>query len=111
MADSIYSSALSAYSKASGLQAKLNPEEMAAAGDSKEAKLRPSFSELMGEGLSSSIGQLYKSEEVSLRGIAKDVDMHELVTTVANAELTLQTVVTIRDKVINAYNDIIKMPI
>jgi flagellar hook-basal body complex protein FliE len=30
---------------------------------------------------------------------------------VTNAELTLQTVVNIRDKVIGAYNDIIRMPV
>ena len=34
-----------------------------------------------------------------------------LVTAVANAELTLNTVVAVRDRVINAYNDIIKMSI
>jgi flagellar hook-basal body complex protein FliE len=33
------------------------------------------------------------------------------VTAVNNAELTLDTVVAIRDKVIGAYQDIMKMPI
>jgi len=30
---------------------------------------------------------------------------------VANAELTLQTVIAVRDKVIQAYQDILRMPI
>ena len=37
--------------------------------------------------------------------------MNKVVTAVAEAELTLQTVVTIRDKVIEAYRDIMRMPI
>ena len=37
--------------------------------------------------------------------------MVDVVTAVAEAEATLQTVVAVRDKVIAAYNDIIKMPI
>jgi flagellar hook-basal body complex protein FliE len=46
----------------------------------------------------------------SLTGSGK-VELSDLVTAVANAELTLNTVVAVRDKVINAYNDIIKMSI
>ncbi|MDE3017157.1 MAG: flagellar hook-basal body complex protein FliE [Pseudomonadota bacterium] len=39
------------------------------------------------------------------------VDLTNLVTAVANAELSLNTVVAIRDRVISAYQDIIKMSI
>ena len=37
-------------------------------------------------------------------------DITDLVTSIANAELALNTIVTIRDKVISAYQDIIRMP-
>jgi flagellar hook-basal body complex protein FliE len=33
------------------------------------------------------------------------------VTAVNNAELALQTIVTVRDKVIQAYQDVLRMPI
>ena len=52
-----------------------------------------------------------QSENMSMGAIAGQTDMRDLVMAVANAELTLQTVVTVRDKVINAYNEIIKMPL
>ncbi|NBX04163.1 MAG: flagellar hook-basal body complex protein FliE, partial [Alphaproteobacteria bacterium] len=39
------------------------------------------------------------------------VDLTDLVTAVSSAELTLNTVVAVRDKVINAYQEIIRMPI
>ena len=37
--------------------------------------------------------------------------MIDVVTAVANAELTLETVVAIRDQVIQAYQEVIRMPI
>jgi len=53
-----------------------------------------------------------KTEEVtSMKGMAKEAELTDVVTAVSNAELTLQTVVTIRDRVIQAYQDIIRMPI
>lgn len=51
-----------------------------------------------------------RSEKLSIAGIADRADIGQVVTAVAEAEVTLQTVVTIRDKVIDAYKDIIRMP-
>ena len=52
-----------------------------------------------------------RSEKLSIAGIVDRADIGQVVTAVAEAEVTLQTVVTIRDKVIDAYKDIIRMPI
>jgi len=52
-----------------------------------------------------------KSEKLSIAGVADRADINQVVTAVAEAEVTLQTVVAIRDKVIEAYKDIIRMPI
>ena len=52
-----------------------------------------------------------ESERQSLAAVKDQADLSEVVTAVAEAELTLQTVVTVRDKVIEAYKEIIKMPI
>ena len=38
-------------------------------------------------------------------------NLTDVVTALARAELTLQTVTTVRDRVVQAYQDIIKMPI
>ena len=52
-----------------------------------------------------------KSEQLSIAGITDRADISQVVTAVAEAEITLQTVVAIRDKVLDAYKDIIRMPI
>lgn len=51
------------------------------------------------------------AETASIAAVNDRADMNKVVTAVAEAELTLQTVVTIRDKVIEAYRDIMRMPI
>lgn len=51
------------------------------------------------------------SETRSLAAVRDEADLHQVVTAVAEAELTLQTVVSVRDKVIEAYREILRMPI
>ena len=46
-----------------------------------------------------------------MAGIAKQAELADVITAVSNAEVTLQTVVAIRDRVIQAYQDIMRMPI
>ena len=58
-----------------------------------------------------SIGTMRKAEVDSAAAIAGKADIREVVQAVTNAELTLQTVVNVRDKVISAYNDIIHLPV
>jgi flagellar hook-basal body complex protein FliE len=52
-----------------------------------------------------------RSEQLSIQGINDKADISKVVTAVSEAELTLQTVVTVRDKVLDAYKEIIRMPI
>lgn len=55
------------------------------------------------------IGQ--KSESLSIKGVNDRADLNQVVTAVAEAEVTLQTVVAVRDKVLDAYKEIMRMPI
>ncbi len=50
-------------------------------------------------------------EQQSVMALDDKADLSQVVTAVAEAELTLQTVVAVRDKVLEAYQDIIRMPI
>ncbi|MEK9672915.1 MAG: flagellar hook-basal body complex protein FliE [Rhodospirillaceae bacterium] len=52
-----------------------------------------------------------RSEKMSISAINDKADITQVVTAVAEAEMTLQTVVNVRDKVLEAYNQIIRMPI
>src|SRR5579859_1806832 len=69
------------------------------------------FATLLRNGAKAAIESGKKSEELSKQAIAGKADMRDVVAAVSNAELTLQTVVAVRDKVIGAYSDILKMPI
>jgi len=75
---------------------------------------QPSFSQLVKSGLEDAVNSLQKSESHQIQSMTdggKVDHLSDMVTSVANAELTLNTVVAIRDRVIGAYNDIIKMSI
>jgi flagellar hook-basal body complex protein FliE len=69
------------------------------------------FGALVSKSLRSVHDTIAKGEAVSLRAIANQADLNEVVMAVTEAEMALQTVVAVRDRVIQAYNDIIKMPI
>ncbi|MFQ5972336.1 MAG: flagellar hook-basal body complex protein FliE [Alphaproteobacteria bacterium] len=51
------------------------------------------------------------AERVTAAAVEGKADIAEVVTAVTNAELTLQTVVAVRDRVIEAYQEILRMPI
>jgi flagellar hook-basal body complex protein FliE len=51
-----------------------------------------------------------RSEQLSIAGINDKADLTQVVTAVAEAEVTLRTVVNVRDKVIDAYREILRMP-
>jgi len=69
------------------------------------------FAAMLKEGAETAIAASKKSEFLSKQAIAGKADVHDVVAAVNNAELTLQTVVAVRDKVISAYSEILKMPI
>jgi flagellar hook-basal body complex protein FliE len=69
------------------------------------------FASMLKTGAKTAIDASRKSEEMSKQAIAGKADVRDVVAAVNNAELTLQTVVAVRDKVISAYSEILKMPI
>ncbi|MTJ82630.1 MAG: flagellar hook-basal body protein FliE [Telmatospirillum sp.] len=69
------------------------------------------FASLLRDGAKAAIDAGKKSEELSKAGLAGKADVRDVVTAVNNAELTLQTVVAVRDKVISAYSEILHMAI
>ncbi len=51
------------------------------------------------------------AEAQSMQGIAGTADITEVVTAVSKAELALQTTMAVRDRVVQAYQEIMRMPI
>jgi flagellar hook-basal body complex protein FliE len=69
------------------------------------------FADMVKSAASDVADTLEKGEAASAKAIAGGGNLTEVVTAVSNAEATLQTVVAVRDRVIQAYQDILKMPI
>ena len=112
MADSSILQAISAYKNATKAADTFRERvETKPLAQSPQEAGRPSFTELLGTSLDKARDAGYSSESISAKAIANEAELHELITSVNNAEMTLNTVVAIRDRVINAYQDIIKMPI
>ena len=86
-------------------------EDNIAIGEAAPQTKGPRFDELVSQGLEEARSAGYGTEAVSTESLANKTELHELVTAVSNADLTLNTVVAIRDRIISAYQDVIKMPI
>lgn len=54
---------------------------------------------------------LRESEAAAQGAMAGTVDPHTLVQAMAQSELAVETAVTVRDKVVEAYQDILRMPV
>jgi flagellar hook-basal body complex protein FliE len=69
------------------------------------------FADLLRKAAENSVETLKQGEQASLNGVMGKADIAQVAAAVANADATLQTIVAVRDRVIAAYQDIIKMPI
>ena len=69
------------------------------------------FSAFMEEATRNSIDTLKSGEVMSMKGITGDADLNDVVSAINSAESTLQLVTTIRDKMIQAYQEVMRMPI
>ena len=69
------------------------------------------FAELLKQAADGAIGSLQQGEAASIKAMNGKADIAEVVTAVTNAEVSLQTVTAVRDRVIQAYQDILRMPI
>lgn len=71
----------------------------------------PSFSDLVSNALANAVDDGKKAEQISKLALMGKADINELAIAVSKAELALDTVVTVRDKVISAYQQIMQMSI
>ena len=70
-----------------------------------------SFASLVGDMIGDVREATTASEIASAKALTGEADMVEVVTAVSNAEMVVDTVVRVRDKVMQAYQQITKMPI
>ena len=68
------------------------------------------FGDLVRDAATGLVDTLGKSEKASLQAVTGKADLAAVTEAVTNAQVALQTAVAMRDRVIAAYQDIIKMP-
>jgi flagellar hook-basal body complex protein FliE len=76
-----------------------------------DAAATPSFGALLEQTLSQAIDAGHEGEAIATAAVSNQTSLQEVVEAVNAAELTLQTVVAVRDRMIAAYQEILHMPI
>ena len=103
-----FSAAVAAYDRAVRQPAPAGPK----AADPADGSIAGGdFTAALRDAAESAVETLSKGEAETLKAAAGQADLTDVVTAMSQAEITLQTVVTLRDRVIQAYQDIMRMPI
>jgi flagellar hook-basal body complex protein FliE len=71
----------------------------------------PGFGELLKSAMSDAMQASKQAETKMAAQVQGKADLVDVVTAVSSAEASLETVMAIRDQVINAYQEIMRMPI
>jgi flagellar hook-basal body complex protein FliE len=69
------------------------------------------FSQFLSQAMNSAVSTMKQGEQVAASQVTGQADVVNVVNAVNSAELTLDTVVAVRDKVLSAYQNIMQMPI
>ena len=69
------------------------------------------FSSTVEQALNQAVETGHKADDQAMQAISGGGNLTEVVAALSHAELALQTATVIRDRVVQAYQDIIKMPI
>jgi flagellar hook-basal body complex protein FliE len=70
-----------------------------------------SFGEALSRAVQNAVSTSRAAEAASARGLMGEGSVTDLVVAVGRAELTLQTAVAVRDRVVAAYQEVMRMPI
>lgn len=79
---------------------KLTPEPVSQSGEAVMGRSGDEFAKILRTG-----------EETAKASITGDADPHALVEALARTELAVETAVAVRDKVVEAYQEILRMPV
>lgn len=70
-----------------------------------------SFSSFLRQKAEESVETLKTGERMSAAAVTGEANVTDVVQAISASELTLQTIVSVRDRMISAYQDIMRMPI
>ncbi len=75
------------------------------------ADVGPDFAEMVGKALGDVADSMGRAESHSLNSLSGKATLDDVAVSLTGAELSIKALLGIRDRVISAYQDIIKMPI
>jgi flagellar hook-basal body complex protein FliE len=84
-----------------------------AAGAAKDAKSPDarSFASALADAARQAVATGQAAEAAAMQGLAGTMDAHQVVAAMTQAELTIQATIAIRDKMVQAYQEIMRMPV
>ncbi len=82
-----------------------------AAGQAGAAQPGSGFGDALSRALGGVVEAGHQADAQSMQAIAGQGNLTDVVTAVSKAELALQSAVAIRDRVVQAYQDVMRMPI
>lgn len=93
-------------------QAAIRSAQQAATGPANEpATQGVDFGNLVTNAVQETAATMQVAEQMTAAGAVGDAELIDVVTAVSAAELSLETVVAVRDEVVRAYQEILRMPI
>lgn len=99
-----FRSAVNAYNQAANVAKDITPSS-GKAGNSQM------FSDMLHNAVGHTESSLNRAESLSSKALVNQADITDVVSAVSSAELTLQTVIAVRDRLVTAVQDIMKMPV
>jgi flagellar hook-basal body complex protein FliE len=69
------------------------------------------FDEMLGRAVDSGVRHIRDAERVSSAGLMGQASTVELATAMARAEVALQATIAVRDRVVAAYQEVMRMPV
>jgi len=96
------SAATNAYAAASGLSG---------AGPQAKTDTESDFSAVLKQAVESVVETGRRADEVTIKAVSGETNVVDVVTAMAETELALETMVSVRDRIVSAYEEIMRMPI
>lgn len=93
---------------AAAANAYANMAKVGSSAPTEQAGGRPSFGDVLKTTVSDSIETMKFGEKMSARAVTGEASLPEVVQAVNAAELTLQTVTAVRDRLVGAYQELMR---
>jgi flagellar hook-basal body complex protein FliE len=103
-----FNAVASAYNNAAKLITEQNKSSLGGLGDKSQM---PDFGKLVADGVQGVMDAGKTSDKLSLDLVNGKANVVDVVTAISQTELAMESMVAVRDKVISAYEEIMRMPI